>query len=47
MNFFATEPGPTALVTMPDIDPPYQRGICHGLFNLLTKPGRGLRVFCL
>jgi hypothetical protein len=26
--FFATEPGPTALVTMPDLDPPYQRGTC-------------------
>ena len=25
-NFFATEYGPAALVTMPDIDPPYQRG---------------------
>jgi len=27
-SFFATEPGPAALVTMPDIDPPYQRGTC-------------------
>ncbi|HXI72514.1 MAG TPA: hypothetical protein VNN22_19395 [Verrucomicrobiae bacterium] len=25
-SFFATEPGPAALVTMPDLDPPYQRG---------------------
>ncbi len=27
-NFFATEPGPAALVTMPDVDFPYQRGTC-------------------
>ena len=27
-QFFATQPGPTALVTMPDIDSPYQRGTC-------------------
>ncbi len=27
-QFFATQPGPVALVTMPDIDPPYQRGTC-------------------
>ena len=27
-QFFATQPGPTALLTMPDIDPPYQRGTC-------------------
>jgi hypothetical protein len=27
-DFFPTEPGPVALVTMPDIDPPYQRGTC-------------------
>jgi hypothetical protein len=27
-SFFATEPGPAALVTMPDVDPPYQRGTC-------------------
>ncbi len=27
-NFFATQPGPAALVTMPDIDPPYQKGTC-------------------
>ena len=27
-SFFATEPGPVALVTMPDIDPLYQRGTC-------------------
>ena len=27
-NFFATQPGPAALVTMPDIDPPYQNGTC-------------------
>ena len=25
-EFFPTQPGPAALVTMPDIDPPYQRG---------------------
>jgi len=27
-QFFATQPGPVALVTMPDIDSPYQRGTC-------------------
>jgi hypothetical protein len=27
-NFLPTEPGPVAVVTMPDIDPPYQRGTC-------------------
>jgi len=27
-NFYATQPGPAALVTMPDIDPPYQQGTC-------------------
>jgi hypothetical protein len=27
-QFFPTMPGPAALVTMPDIDPPYQRGTC-------------------
>ncbi|MGA3283354.1 MAG: alpha/beta hydrolase [Verrucomicrobiota bacterium] len=27
-DFFPTYPGPAALVTMPDIDPPYQRGTC-------------------
>ncbi len=27
-NFFATRPGAVALVTMPDIDPPYQKGTC-------------------
>jgi hypothetical protein len=27
-QFFATQPGPAALVTMPDVDPPYQRGTC-------------------
>jgi hypothetical protein len=27
-NFFATQPGPVALVTMPAIDPPYQSGTC-------------------
>jgi len=27
-DFFPTQPGQTALITMPDIDPPYQRGTC-------------------
>jgi len=27
-NFFATEPGPVALITMPDVDPPYKQGTC-------------------
>jgi len=27
-QFFATEPGPAALLTMPDVDPPYQQGTC-------------------
>ena len=27
-NFFATQPGPAALVTMPDVDPPYEQGTC-------------------
>ena len=32
-EFFPTEPGPVALVTMPDIDPPYQRGT--GVVNVI------------
>jgi hypothetical protein len=27
-GFFATQPGPVALITKPDVDPPYERGTC-------------------
>jgi hypothetical protein len=32
-EFFPTQPGPAALVTLPDIDPPYQRGT--GVVNVI------------